>query len=567
MTGVWQQGGQQPDRNLLDFNEITIDSKGRVLYGYSDGCVTPTCIGGGANDFTATMTVARQSGGKTLLASYDGNTDTTAAKVPKPACLSGARDPLAAHLDWKVPDNQGADITSYEIWRGTTSGGEQKIFTTNSPKPSFIDSTTTNATGYDPSAPDYYYFVKAINSVGVGVQSNEIHLTITLPPPPASACVTPGLTILTDPQSDTSLVLGLVSTPAPPGADLKSFQLAQPFEADGIPRLVFTINTWDNGQSPQPIGSAWYVAMTIPGPDPSIPGDTSSVHYRGVHMIWNSTTPTFESYIPGGIRSGGVDGRFTGTVIGPAESGSYAAPFNKVVITVKASDLGLQPGDVITGFVSAVAQNQPPPANDTAVPLYDQMPDSLSYANTYTVAFNSICAATSPGVVSRMIHGSAGPFDIALPTSATTGIVEPRSGGVSNNYTLVYTFSGNLNFPGTAVVTQGSANVVSTLIGPNLNQVTVSLTNVVDAQHLVITLSGAENTSNAVLPNRDAHFDVLVGDTNHDGFVNSADIGQTKSRSGQAVGSGNFRSDVNADGFLNSGDIGLVKSKSGTALP
>ena len=71
-TGVWQQGGGQLQRNLLDFNEITIDDKGRVLYGYSDGCVKPECIGGIApNDFVAHMRVARQSGGKTLFASFD----------------------------------------------------------------------------------------------------------------------------------------------------------------------------------------------------------------------------------------------------------------------------------------------------------------------------------------------------------------------------------------------------------------------------------------------------------------------------------------------------------------
>ena len=52
LTGVWQQGGSQPDRNLLDFTEITIDDNGRVLYGYSDGCITPDCKGGvGPNDY------------------------------------------------------------------------------------------------------------------------------------------------------------------------------------------------------------------------------------------------------------------------------------------------------------------------------------------------------------------------------------------------------------------------------------------------------------------------------------------------------------------------------------
>jgi hypothetical protein len=60
---------------------------------------------------------------------------------------------------------------------------------------------------------------------------------------------------------------------------------------------------------------------------------------------------------------------------------------------------------------------------------------------------------------------------------------------------------------------------------------------------------------------------VLVGDTNGDGFVNSADISQTKSLSGQPVSSANFREDVNTDGFINSADISLVKSKLGTALP
>jgi Dockerin type I domain len=61
--------------------------------------------------------------------------------------------------------------------------------------------------------------------------------------------------------------------------------------------------------------------------------------------------------------------------------------------------------------------------------------------------------------------------------------------------------------------------------------------------------------------------DILPGDTTADTSVNSADISQTKSRSGQTVSNANFRSDVTVDGALNSADIFLVKSKSGTALP
>src|SRR5205823_4826025 len=161
MTGVWQQGGSHDDRNLLDFNEITVDGKGRVLYGYSDGCVTPGCIAGtAANDFTADMRVARQSGGKSIFASNDNDTDTTTALLPKPPCLSGTRDVTASHLTWKAPDNGGSDITGYQILRGTTAGGETVLVpNTGNTKTSYDDTTA------DSSVKHYFYVVKAINAI------------------------------------------------------------------------------------------------------------------------------------------------------------------------------------------------------------------------------------------------------------------------------------------------------------------------------------------------------------------------------------------------------------------
>src|SRR5205823_7440818 len=110
-----------------DFNEITVDNRGRVLYGYSDGCVSQKCLVEGTNDYTANMRVARQSGGKSLFDFMDGTADTTSALVPKPACLSGMRNPLAAHLTWKAPDNRGADIVNYQIFRGDAPGNEVLI--------------------------------------------------------------------------------------------------------------------------------------------------------------------------------------------------------------------------------------------------------------------------------------------------------------------------------------------------------------------------------------------------------------------------------------------------------
>jgi hypothetical protein len=61
---------------------------------------------------------------------------------------------------------------------------------------------------------------------------------------------------------------------------------------------------------------------------------------------------------------------------------------------------------------------------------------------------------------------------------------------------------------------------------------------------------------------------VLIGDTNASRSVTATDVGEVKSRSGQAVSNTNFRTDVTASGgSINAGDIGLVKSKSGAVLP
>src|SRR5207244_1833302 len=118
-----------------------------------------------------------------------------------------------------------------------------------------------------------------------------------------------------------------------------------------------------------------------------------------------------------------------------------------------------------------------------------------------------------------------------------------------------------------ASVTPGPGGTATLSLVPGFNhkEVIINLGNVSNAQTLAINLLGVSDgssTGDVLIP-----MSVLIGDTTADRSVNSADISQTKSQSGHAVTTSNFREDVTADGSINSADISLVKSKSGTALP
>ncbi|MDX6224552.1 MAG: hypothetical protein QOE64_928, partial [Frankiales bacterium] len=74
---VWNGGGGNKCRNLLDFNDITLDKIGRVMVGFADGCTsyaTPcsTSKDVGDNKFESHGAIIRQLTGKTLFKKFDG---------------------------------------------------------------------------------------------------------------------------------------------------------------------------------------------------------------------------------------------------------------------------------------------------------------------------------------------------------------------------------------------------------------------------------------------------------------------------------------------------------------
>jgi hypothetical protein len=171
--------------------------------------------------------------------------------------------------------------------------------------------------------------------------------------------------------------------------------------------------------------------------------------------------------------------------------------------------------------------------------------------------------------VSRKMHGAAGNFDVDLPLAGAPGI-ECRSGGATNDYTMVVTFGNTVTVNGNpqAQVTAGAGDIGSGgvpnggVVTVNGAIVTIPLTNVANAQTLRVTLNSVNSASNVTIP-----MSVLVGDTNANATVNAADVAQTKARLGQAVDATNYRSDINTNGSINAADTAIVKQNSGTSLP
>lgn len=166
-----------------------------------------------------------------------------------------------------------------------------------------------------------------------------------------------------------------------------------------------------------------------------------------------------------------------------------------------------------------------------------------------------VAALSVTSSVSRKDHGGAGTFDIPLSDT------ECRSGGATGDYTLVLTFSNNIESGG-ASVTSGTGSVSGSPVIAG-NTMTVNLTGVTTAQSTTVTLSSVTDQFLQTLPSTPVTMNVLIGDTNDNFVVNASDIALTKGNIGQPVTAGNFRTDANANGAINGTDAALVKAQSG----
>jgi hypothetical protein len=170
-------------RNLLDFNGIDLDSEGRVLVGYTDGCVNCANTQNITQSSDGHGTIARQAGGRRLFSAFD---PIEPAPPAAPQFLSVVRQGAnSVLLTWLKPDNGGSPITGYNVYRGNSSGAESFLaHVTGEESLKYLDQNAPNST-------NWYYKIMAVNAIGESSYCHE--LNVNGAQPGANACQLPYL--------------------------------------------------------------------------------------------------------------------------------------------------------------------------------------------------------------------------------------------------------------------------------------------------------------------------------------------------------------------------------------
>ena len=387
--GIWDGGGGNYNRNLLDFNEITIDDRGYPLYGYSDGCIGSCDIDPINNSFAAYPKLVRQVGGRSLYAEFD----TVEPAPPRRACLDGRRTFDRATLSWREPDNGGDAITGYKVFRGIGDGELTQIGRTNG-KPAFVDLTA------DPAVETYRYSVVAVNSQGESLDSNIISLPVEPDTAEEDLCVAPGVTFVPDGPGDGGAL---------PGTDLISVSVSEPLELDG--NLLITLRVDD--LSVPPANTLWGVRFN----PPSIPASNPDNVF--VAMVTDEAAPRF---IYGSTtREVVVLASYTlwneeGTL---APESTFAAD-GTIALVVPREVFGLQAGDklvnptaiVFSGATAAEKLSRSTNTEDAGVGLenYTLRSDTFCLPNRPPFSLLSV-SDTTPSVGSTVTFDASGSTD------------------------------------------------------------------------------------------------------------------------------------------------------------
>jgi uncharacterized protein (TIGR03118 family) len=167
---------------------------------------------------------------------------------------------------------------------------------------------------------------------------------------------------------------------------------------------------------------------------------------------------------------------------------------------------------------------------------------------------------------SQQTQGTAGTFSLPLPLTGPVAI-EPRKGATPGTYTIVANFAGpvmSLNAT-LGLQTGQTGTAVGSVQGITYSgsSATITLTGVADSQRLNLHLSAVQpgNLSG------DIPINILWGDVNGDGVVNTLDFLKIRGESQATLSNATCIYDTNVDGSINVQDVLVTQGLSQTHLP
>jgi len=449
---IWTGGGSNPCRNLLDFNDMHIDSQGRVEVAFAKGCLesancTPASLTAHGppypESFANKAAIARQSGGMRMIAAFDPPAQTAPGA---PRLRTAQIDPATgqAIVTWDAPDNGGSPITAYNIWRGTSPGGETLLTSIGAARTTFADSAVQANT-------TYYYQVTATNAVGTSAKAGEL---VAVPAPPAgNPCKLPGVAVGTSPAGNQR------GAPANAGLDIVSVSVGEPFPSPaGTSSIVLTIQVSNLAQTPTlPPNAEWKIGFAAPDDK----GTLRSVFFEG---------DTNDATRPNGEFSYGYTGGTTdfGQGDSPAVTGTFDTKASQIVIVIDTSHpIAFQPGigsadvpftvtlgagSVLNGFFGQTVLligAQPAGIGGGLLETVDQTSNG-----SYTLKGNAFCRPDGP--VIAVVQATPNTVQCSPATVTLDG---SQSFDASGDAIASYTFDPG---DGTAPVTTSAASVSHT---------------------------------------------------------------------------------------------------------
>lgn len=369
------------NRNLLDFNDIILGDQGRVVFGYADGCRGACVSDPTKNTFSDNGVIARQSGGRTLLAAFDDAPDTQFSVTPvKPgaACARGdlsLRTAFETRVVWTPPDAGGSEILNYKVYRAEAPTGPFSFIADAGKKTYLIDPTAEG------TVPAYYYRVVAENARGVAAPSNVIELPITVPVDETS-CALPGITVARESSPGECVQNGCT-----PQTDVQSVHVA---ELEGQPdAIVITVKVASLAPAPAP-GTYWYVLTKKQNGDnlfvamETANSGTPRFVY-GTYAVGTLTTFTQQGVLPAGSSweaNGAIHLMVPRSLMGGLAPGNVVPSIEvrtRVADSAAPSRDVVGPGDYTVRGTQVCLPNTPPVAVLRATPQFGSSPLTVTF--------------------------------------------------------------------------------------------------------------------------------------------------------------------------------------------